>query len=302
MGQVNIVAATPGIEDLPRLLEVLSSWQIDPWVGHLHPGDIGWHSMVGTDRLMSDLRLWGSTGADPLAIAMVDGEVIRFAMDPGAVDDPSLAAVIARDLTHPETGIAREQGAVIEARGARALRSHLLEDGWGEDDPWTPLSLDLAAAQLPPTDGEAAPLRVHPAQPEDARAWTAVHWSAFRGVDLDEETHQVFTERWATMCTGPLAAFGHHLMGHDRRGAPAAVLSVWSAGAGRPALIEPLGVHRGHQGSGHGLAITTAAARHLHLQGASSAVVVAENSNEAAMRTYRAAGFTAHEAVRDLTR
>ncbi|MCT1810878.1 GNAT family N-acetyltransferase [Micrococcus luteus] len=63
-----------------------------------------------------------------------------------------------------------------------------------------------------------------------------------------------------------------------------------------------MGVHRDHQGKGYGVAITQAGARALHRAGANAAVVVAENSNPAALATYTVAGFISGAAVSDLAR
>ncbi|MDO5683945.1 MAG: hypothetical protein Q4G46_14105 [Propionibacteriaceae bacterium] len=61
-------------------------------------------------------------------------------------------------------------------------------------------------------------------------------------------------------------------------------------------------VHREHHGKGYAVAITLAGARALQQHAATSAVVVAENSNPAALATYLSAGFVAREEVTDLKR
>jgi len=40
-------------------------------------------------------------------------------------------------------------------------------------------------------------------------------------------------------------------------------VTVWSAGPGKPGLLEPMGVHQEHRGHGYGKAITVAAAASL---------------------------------------
>lgn len=45
------------------------------------------------------------------------------------------------------------------------------------------------------------------------------------------------------------------------------VTTVWSAGPGRPGLIESMGFHRDHRGRGYGVAITVAAASALRQMG-----------------------------------
>jgi ribosomal protein S18 acetylase RimI-like enzyme len=66
---------------------------------------------------------------------------------------------------------------------------------------------------------------------------------------------------------------------------------VWSAGPGRPGLIEPLGAHRDHRGRGHGRSITLACAAALRELGASSALVCTPSSNVGGVAAYVSAGF-----------
>lgn len=300
MERVTIEVGTPVVADLPRIVAELSGWQDDDWPGHLHPGDLGWHSMVGAEQTASHLRIWTSD-ASLVAVGMLDGNVFRMALDPSAVDDEVLAARIARDLPDPAAGVITSSDGVIEARGARALLAQLRRSGWVDDEPWTPLCRDLTGP-VEPRRSSQADLRVESVGPEKADVWVGVHWSAFRGTPLDEETHERLTQRWITMATGPFAGSGHHLIGYDTRDAPVAVTSVWTAGPGRPGLIEPMGVHRDHHGHGYGSAITLAGAYALQHVGASNAVVVAENANEAALATYIKTGFAAQQAVTDLRR
>jgi ribosomal protein S18 acetylase RimI-like enzyme len=78
-----------------------------------------------------------------------------------------------------------------------------------------------------------------------------------------------------------------------------AAATVWSAGAGKPGLLEPLGVHREHRGHGYGRAITLAAAAALQELGSSSAIVCTPSANVGGVATYRSAGFRALPEVRD---
>ena len=48
---------TPTCDQLVELAEELAQWQQIPWAGQLHPGDLGWHSSVGAERLAGDLRV-----------------------------------------------------------------------------------------------------------------------------------------------------------------------------------------------------------------------------------------------------
>ncbi len=70
-----------------------------------------------------------------------------------------------------------------------------------------------------------------------------------------------------------------------------AEVTVWSAGNGRPGLLEPMGVHAEHRGRGYGRQISLAAAAALRRLGSSSAMVCTPSANVGAVATYQAAGF-----------
>ncbi|MBE1538129.1 GNAT family N-acetyltransferase [Micrococcus luteus] len=292
---------TPTCDQLVELAEELAQWQQIPWAGQLHPGDLGWHSSVGAERLAGDLRVW-KNGTRPVALGMLDGPgLIRFAIAPDCTADESLAHAMAGDLENPSGLFPDDPVNVVEARGATALQAELRRRGWAEDEEWTPLVLELAGEprweQL-----EQSGLRIEIVGAEEAAEWTAVHWSSFKGTPYTDEAREGFVRRWSTLMTSPLADHAQSLIGYDSTGAAVAVTTVWSAGEGRPGLVEPMGVHRDHQGKGYGVAITQAGAQALHQAGASAAAVVAENSNPAALATYTAAGFTAGASVSDLAR
>ena len=84
--------------------------------------------------------------------------------------------------------------------------------------------------------------------------------------------------------------------------AAVAAATVWSAGEGRPGLLEPVGVHHEQRRHGYGRAISLAAARTLRELGASSAIVCTPTSNVAAVATYESAGFVPEELRLDVTR
>lgn len=81
------------------------------------------------------------------------------------------------------------------------------------------------------------------------------------------------------------------LLAYDDEGAAVAVVTVWSAGPGKPGLIEPMGVHADHRGRGYGVAICVAAAAELQKLGSSSVLVCTPSARAAAVATYRSAGF-----------
>ncbi len=92
------------------------------------------------------------------------------------------------------------------------------------------------------------------------------------------------------------------LVAYDSNEAAVAAVTVWSAGPGRPGLLEPLGVHRDHRGHGFGTAISLAAAAALQEMGASSATVCTPTSNVGAVATYASAGFRRLPPVTDFRR
>lgn len=69
------------------------------------------------------------------------------------------------------------------------------------------------------------------------------------------------------------------------------MVTVWSAGPGKPGILEPMGVHDDHRGHGYGRAISVAAAAALREMGASSAMVCTPSDNTGAVATYVSAGF-----------
>jgi ribosomal protein S18 acetylase RimI-like enzyme len=88
-------------------------------------------------------------------------------------------------------------------------------------------------------------------------------------------------------------------VGYDGQDHAVAVVTVWSAGPGRPGLLEPVGVHRDYRGHRYGTAISRAAAAALRGLGSSSATVATSSSNEAAVATYASAGFRRMSDVTD---
>lgn len=111
-----------------------------------------------------------------------------------------------------------------------------------------------------------------------------MHRSAFGSPRFTEEV-------WHVLAAGPAYADARCLIGYDEQDNAVAAVTVWSAGPGKPGLLEPMGVHADHRRRGHGAAICLAAAAALRDMGASSALVCTPSSNTAAVATYRAAGY-----------
>ncbi|MGB6004644.1 MAG: GNAT family N-acetyltransferase [Ornithinimicrobium sp.] len=232
-----------------------------------------------------------------LAVGLLDGpQLLRMAVDPQMRDDDELARQVAADVDDQCRGVLNAGSATIEARGAKRLAHVLGESGWQEGEMWTPFHRDLAD----PVGDVCA--RVEVIGPDRAEEWLSVHWSAFVGTPLTEEDRHLFVDRLRTMAAGPFSASARSLAAFDEHDNAVAVATVWSAGPGRPGLVEPMGVHRDHRGRGYGIAISVAAAAALRDMGSSSATVCAENSNVGAVSTYAAAGFMAHKHVPDLRR
>lgn len=268
----------------------------------LHPGDLGWYSMRGAEATAGALHTWSRHG-ELVAIGLLDGPdgLLRLALNPALRRDQRLAMNLGYSITDPTHCVLPAGGAIVEARGAGALRDVLLGAGWEPDEPWIPMRRDLAEA-VPDTLVTKAGLSVEVVGVDRAGEWMRVHWSAFKGTRFGEKERREVVDWWSTMMSGPFAERGRSVAIVDPAGHTVAVVGVWSAGRGRPGLIEPMGVHREHRGHGYGAAVCQAAATVLSEMGSSSAIVCAESSNVAAVATYRAGGFTTHAAVTDLVR
>ena len=273
------------VESLGEVVEAVALWQHTGGPVQLHPGDLGWAWRDGAEQLAAVLRVWTRDG-QILAVGMGDDEVVRLAVAPSVGDDAEFAARMVADLSNP-AGAARAD--VVEARFGTALRDLLHRNGWVADDPWTPLSRDLAEPV------EDCGLRVEIGDAHNAEDRVAVQRAAF-----DNSTFSL--ERWHALAAAPPYRRARCLVGYDRDDVAVAAATVWSAGEGRPGLIEPLGAHRNHRGRGHGRAITVAAASALQQMGSSSATVCTPSSNARGVAAYVSAGFRQHPEVTDFRR
>jgi ribosomal protein S18 acetylase RimI-like enzyme len=252
----------------------------------LHPGDLGWQCRFGQAALAKALRLW-TVNDVVVAIGFLDEtSLIRMAVTPSADQDEQLAQALVRDLEDPHRGVLTGDKVVVEARFGAAFRALLHQRGWVDHDPWTPLVHDLNDLV------EVSGLRVEIAGHDRVADRVAVQRAAF-----DRSTFSA--DRWTAMSRSPAYRHARCLVGYDGQDNAVAAATVWSAGAGRPGLLEPMGVHRDHRGNGYGTAITVAAAAALRDMGASSATVATLTSNEGAVATYVSAGFRRMAAVSD---
>ncbi|MER6805033.1 MULTISPECIES: GNAT family N-acetyltransferase [Streptomyces] len=281
-----ITLGEPGADGLSEAVGVLREWQDDGAPTQLHPGDLGWFWRFGAEATAAAVRTWSRDGRI-LAVGLLDGPgLLRLTVAPDAQRDEELAQRLAEDVTAPERGVLPEGKVSIEAPTGALLQDLLSEDGWDSDEPWTPLRRDLAEPVEDPG------VRIEVIGPERAHVRTAVQRAAFDGSRFTDE-------RWHAMAAGPPYADARCLVAYDDRGDAVAAATVWSAGPGRPGLLEPMGVHREHRRHGYGRAITVAAAAALRELGSSSAVVCTPSSNAGAVATYESAGFRQRPEVRD---
>ncbi|MCF6466927.1 GNAT family N-acetyltransferase [Nonomuraea sp. MG754425] len=281
-----IISGVPGADGLSEVVAVLREWQHEGAPVHLHPGDLGWFWRFGTETTAAAVRTWRRDGR-LLAVGLLDQpDLLRLAIAPDLQRDAELARRLAEDLTEPERGVLIEGKADVEAPTRALLQDLLSENGWTAGEPWTPLRRDLARPVEDPG------VRIEVIGPERAHVRAAVQRAAFDGSTFTDE-------RWHAMAAGAPYADARCLVAYDDRGDAVAAVTVWSAGPGRPGLLEPMGVHRDHRGRGHGRAINVAAAAALRGMGASSAIVCTPSSNAGAVAGYRSAGFHRLPEVRD---
>jgi GNAT superfamily N-acetyltransferase len=281
--------STPNSGELGNIVLALREWQQDGYVVQLHPGDLGWYGRYGSDATVKALRQWTREG-ELLAIGLLDGpEIARLAINPLAESDERLTEQIAQDITQANGEVPSFEPAYIEARSSTLLRDKLLARGWKVGEPWTSLRLDLAK----PIEDSA--LRIEEVGPDLASVRTELQRASF--------SNSSFTEKnWHNMAESLPYTDSKCLIGYDKDDNAVATVTVWSAGAEKPGLIEPLGVSQNYRHKGHGKAITLAAAIALKEMGSSSVFVCTDSSNTGAVATYKSAGFEELPEVRDLER
>lgn len=284
-----IVLSVPGVDGLSEAVDVLREWQCEGAPMQLHPGDVGWFWRSGATATAEAVRTWSRDGRI-LAVGLLDGPgLLRLTIAPDARQDEELARQLVRDVTAPERGVLPDGEANIEAPMDALVQELLAEDGWRTDEPWTPLRRDL-------TEPVKAPgVRIETIGPERAHVFAGVLRAAFDGARFTDE-------HWQAVATGSPYATARSLVAYDDRGDAVAAVAVWSAGPGRPGILEPMGVHTAHRGHGYGTAISVAAAAALQEMGSSSAMVCTPSSNAGAVATYRAAEFRPLPEVRDRVR
>lgn len=280
---------SPGVDGLGAALDALRDWQHEGGPVQLHPGDLGWFWRFGAEAAAAAVRTWTRHGQVVAAGLLDSPTLLRLALAPDAHQDEELARELVGDLSEPQRGVLPAGTVFLEAPTGALLHSLLAEAGWARDVPWSPLRRDLGAPVRAPD------LRIELIGPERAHVRTEVQRASFDSSSFTDE-------RWLTMAAGPLYGEARCLVGYDDAGNAVAATTVWSAGPGRPGLIEPLGVHREQRGHGFGTAITLAAAGALQEMGSSSALVSTPSSNVGGVATYRSAGFEPLPQRHDLRR
>lgn len=272
---------TPGVPDLPDVLDALASWQFEGAPFQLHPGDIGWFWRHGARATAEAVRVWSRDG-QVLAVGLLDEpDLLRLAIAPDAHQDFELARALVGDLAAAERGVLPAGAVALELARDVAVHEVLDEAGWHREDPWSVLRHDLTA--VPEVE-----LRVEVVGPELAPVWAAVHGAAFGGDPSDEPA---VLERWRAMASGAPFTDARCLVGFDARDLPVAAVTVWSAGPGRHGIIEPMGVHPQGRGHGYGRSMNIAAAAAMGDLGCSAGFVCTPSSNVGAVATYRSAGY-----------
>ena len=284
---ITMETATP--HSLDEVAAEVAVWQHDGLPVQLHPGDLGWHWRLGADELAREVRVW-RRGGQIVAVGFVDiSGLVRLAITPNADQDDSIASRLMADIAEPAHGVLPAGAAIVEARFGSTFRDLLHGSGWAVDEPWTPLSRDLAEQV------EDCGLRVEVVNPNNVQERVAVQRAAF--------PNSTFTaQRWSTMAAASPYRQARCLVAYDSHGDAVAAVTVWSAGQGRPGLLEPMGVHHDHRGHGYGTAICVAAAAALREMGSSSATVCTPSTNAGAVATYASAGFQKLPAITDFRR
>jgi len=274
-----ISTRTVTTSDIERIIGRLHEWQGPDWYGGgMQAGDVSWKHRFGDQAVAEAITEFIDTDGAVLAVMMRDTpDRWWFAMDPVRYGDRPLAAAIA-DWADGLTGV---DSCAIDGPASPALwRRELARRGFQSSDEvfvhfWRPLS-DADAVDVPGVTSTGTT--------QDIEDRVTVQRGAF-----DNSTFTV--ERWHAMAAGPGFRPELDLVARTADGAPAAALTAWFAGAGRCAMIEPMGTHRDFRRQGHGTRVLRGACAALARLGASGVTVMTYASSPAAVRVYRAAGF-----------
>jgi hypothetical protein len=222
-----IVLGTPRVDQLGEVVDALRDWQSDDAPFQLHPGDIGWAWRMGEERTAAALRTWRAHG-QIVAVGFLDGDdLLRLTVAPDRYSDDELARQLVADIETAERGVLRSGDAYVEAPTGLLVRDRLVESGWMLGDPWTPLVRELNERVDEPD------IRIEVIGPDRAHVRVALQRAAF-------EKSTMTVEAWHAMAAGILYEDARCLVAYGENGDPVGAITVWSAGAGRPGLIEPM--------------------------------------------------------------
>ena len=231
--------------DLNESLQALRKWQKDESRVQLHPGDIGWYTRNGQKATTNAIRNWFRDG-EIVAIGLLDGaNLLRLAIAPQAQNDLELAQQMAEDISQPDHGILPKGEVFVEARTGDLLNKQPIEK--------SKLHVEIVGS-------------------ENVDTRCAVQRASFVGSTFTKE-------KWHAMANSPTYDDARCLLVYDDSKNAVATATVWSAGQGRPGLIEPLGVHQNHRGKGYGKEVTLACLEVLKKLGSSSAIVCTSKQN-----------------------
>lgn len=296
---MEIVLATPSPSSLDTLTATLASWQAEAVANHIHPGDLGWYERFGSDKAAADIRTWSSAAdGTVLAIGLLDGDdLLRATTAPSERRNETLARVMAADITDPARGVLPKGNVTLDISTDSLVREYVAAaEGWAEDEEWTWLRVDLSD-DMPQRTNSTNNLRVEIVKTEaQVRQRVEIQTLAF--------SKSTFTvEKWHAMAASPAyRALGARCVLLYQGDEPVGAATVWSAGSGKPGMLEPVGVSAKHHGRGLGTALCLAAVDELRRMGASSVVVDTPSSNVSAVAAYKKAGFVVTKLHRDLCR
>lgn len=275
---VVIELSTPDVGQLGDVVRALRDWQHETSPMQLHPGDLGWYWQFGAEAMAAAVRTW-SRGGQLLAIGFLDGpEVLRMTVAPQVWREEELAHQVVADVSKPQRGVLPTGKVSVETPDGTRVQDLLSDVGWSAGEPWTPLRRDLTVPV------EQTGFRIEVIGSGQESECTAVHRSAWGSPRFTDEL-------WRAMAAGLPYTDARCLLAYDDQGVAVAGVTVWSAGPGKPGLLEPMGVHAEHRGRGYGVAICVAAVAELKRLGSSSALVCTPSSLAAAVATYKSAGF-----------